>query len=302
MSFGSDMKVNIESLNTEKQNVKTSNLDELSILNLLTLMNEEDHCCAEAVKQELPQIEIVVKEAISCLHKKGRIIYVGAGTSGRLGILDAVECPPTFSTDDEVIGIIAGGDNAFIKAVEGAEDSLELGRDELISKQLSSNDMVVGIAASGRTPYVIGALDYAKSIGAKTVSIACNKNSIISKHADIVIEVDAGPEVLTGSTRLKAGTCQKLILNMISTASMVGMGKVYKNLMVDLNPSNEKLVERSKRIIMLACDCDYETAEKAFIESNKKPKIAIVMILCNCSAKEAIAKLDTSKGFIRKAL
>lgn len=302
MSFGSAMKVNIEILNTEKQNAKTSNLDELSVLDFLTLMNEEDHYCAEAVKQELPQIEIVVKEAITCLHKKGRIIYVGAGTSGRLGILDAVECPPTFSTKDEVIGVIAGGDNAFIKAVEGAEDSLELGREELISKQLSSNDMVIGIAASGRTPYVIGALDYASSVGAKTVSIACNKNSIISKHADIVIEVDAGPEVLTGSTRLKAGTCQKLILNMISTASMVGMGKVYKNLMVDLNPSNEKLVERSKRIIMLACDCDYETAEKAFIESNKKPKIAIVMILCNCSAKEAIAKLDTSKGFIRKAL
>lgn len=302
MSFGSGMKVNIESLNTEKQNANTFNLDELSVIDFLTLMNEEDHCCAEAVKQELPKIEIVVNEAITCLQKNGRIIYVGAGTSGRLGILDAVECPPTFSTKDEVIGIIAGGDNAFIKAVEGAEDSLELGREELISKQLSSNDMVIGIAASGRTPYVIGALDYAKSVGAKTVSIACNKNSIISKHADIIIEVDAGPEVLTGSTRLKAGTCQKLILNMISTASMVGMGKVYKNLMVDLNPSNEKLVERSKRIIMLACDCDYETAEKAFIESNKKPKIAIVMILCNCSAKEAIAKLDTSKGFIRKAL
>ncbi|KKJ71124.1 N-acetylmuramic acid-6-phosphate etherase, partial [Enterococcus faecium MRSN 4777] len=195
-------------------------------------------------------------------------IYMGAGTSGRLGVLDAAECVPTFGVEPEmVIGLIAGGEEAMTVAVEGAEDSYELGQEDLIKLNLTKNDIVIGIAASGRTPYVIGGLDYAKSIGAVTGTISCNKQAEISKHADFPIEVDAGPEFLTGSTRLKSGTAQKLILNMISTISMIGIGKVFNNLMVDVKPTNEKLIERSKRIIMQATEADYETAEKYFEEA-----------------------------------
>ncbi len=293
----------LENLTTETRNNKTMNLDEMSIVELLTVMNEEDAKVADAVKVEIPHIAKAVETIISAKMNGGRLIYLGAGTSGRIGLLDAVECPPTFGTDSsEVVGLIAGGEKAFIKAVEGAEDKAELGVSDLKSINLSSNDVVVGIAASGRTPYVIGGLEYANELGAKTIAVCCNKNSAVGKVANTAIEVVNGPEVLTGSTRLKAGTSQKLICNMLSTASMVGVGKVYGNLMVDVQLTNEKLVERAKRIIMEATDCDYETAEKYLVSANNKPKVAIVMILTGLSNEEALNKLNENKGFVRKTI
>ncbi len=294
--------VKIDNLQTEKRNDKTMNLDELSVNELLTIMNEEDQKVPLAVKEALPQITEAVEAIIKALKKQGRLIFMGAGTSGRLGVIDAAECMPTFGTTDEVIGLIAGGPSAFLKAKEGAEDSQELGISDLKEINLSNKDVVVGLAASGRTPYVIGALDYATQVGAVTVSVSCNKGAEMSKHAQIAIEVDNGPEVLTGSTRLKAGTSQKLILNMLSTASMVGIGKVFGNLMVDVKATNLKLVERSKRIIMMATDCDYETAEKYYDLSDNYPKAAIVMILTGCSKDEALKRLDNSEGFVRQAV
>lgn len=293
----------LESLTTETRNRRTMNLDEMSILDFLTVMNEEDISIAQAVKKEIPTISKAVEAIIIARKNNGRLIYMGAGTSGRIGLLDAVECPPTFGTNpEEVVGLIAGGEKAFIKAVEGAEDSEELGVQDLKDINLTDRDIMVGIAASGRTPYVIGGLEYANSIGASTVAISCNKNSAVGAVADIAIEVVTGPEVLTGSTRLKAGTAQKLICNMLSTASMVGIGKVYGNLMVDVQLTNEKLVERAKRIVMEATSCDYVTAEKYLLQADYKPKIAITMILAGLSKEEALQKLDESSGFIRKAI
>ncbi len=293
----------LENLTTEARNDKTMNLDEMSIVDLLTVMNEEDAKVANAVKVEIPNIAKAVEAIVDSKMKGGRLIYIGAGTSGRIGLLDAVECPPTFGTESsEVVGLIAGGESAFIKAVEGAEDKPELGVLDLKDINLTSDDVVVGIAASGRTPYVIGGLIYANDIGAKTIAVCCNKGSEVGKVANIAIEVVNGPEVLTGSTRLKAGTSQKLICNMLSTASMVGVGKVYGNLMVDVQLTNEKLVDRAKRIVMEATDCDYETAEKKLIEAENKPKVAIVMILTGLSKEMAIQKLNENKGFIRKTL
>ena len=231
------------------------------------------------------------------------MIYVGAGTSGRLGILDAVECVPTFGVSPDLVqGFIAGGMKAFTVAVEGAEDSVYLGEEDMKSINLTENDTVIGIAASGRTPYVIGALNYARELNAKTAAISCNKNAEISKHAELVIEIETGPEVLTGSTRLKAGTAQKLVLNMISTASMIGIGKVYENLMVDVLSTNEKLTERSKRIIMEATEVDYETAATYYEKAQHHVKTAIVMILLECSYNEAVQKLTESNGFVRKSI
>ncbi|MFI8709087.1 N-acetylmuramic acid 6-phosphate etherase [Bacillus sp. NPDC077411] len=293
----------LENLITETRNKKTMNLDEMSTIDLLTIMNEEDAKVAEAVKQELPQIAKAVEAIVATKRKGGRLIYIGAGTSGRIGLLDAVECPPTFGTDsEEVIGLIAGGEKAFIKAVEGAEDSKELGIQDLKNINLTNKDIVVGIAASGRTPYVIGGLEYANSIGTQTVAVCCNKDSAVGKVATIAIEVVNGPEVLTGSTRLKAGTSQKLICNMLSTASMVGIGKVYGNLMVDVQLTNEKLVERAKRIVMEATSCDYEIAETYLVKADNKPKIAIVMILTGLSKEEAMKKLAETQGFVRQAV
>ncbi|AHD07009.1 N-acetylmuramic acid 6-phosphate etherase MurQ [Paenibacillus larvae subsp. larvae] len=293
----------LENLTTETRNEKTMNLDGMSTIDFLTVMNEEDAKVAGAVKQEIPQIAKAVEAIIAAKRKGGRLIYIGAGTSGRIGLLDAVECPPTFGTNpEEVIGLIAGGENAFIKAVEGAEDNKELGIQDLKDIKLTKKDIVVGIAASGRTPYVIGGLEYANSLGASTVAICCNKNSAAGKVADIAIEVVSGPEVLTGSTRLKSGTSQKLICNMLSTASMVGIGKVYGNLMVDVQLTNEKLVERAKRIIMEATSCDYETAEIYLEQADHKPKVAIVMILAGLTKEEAIRKLEEAQGFVRQAI
>ncbi|MGN4931451.1 N-acetylmuramic acid 6-phosphate etherase [Bacillus cereus group sp. MYBK14-1] len=293
----------LENLTTEARNDKTMNLDEMSIIEFLTIMNEEDAKVADRVKLELPQIATAVKAIVEAKRKGGRLIYLGAGTSGRIGLLDAVECPPTFGTGpEEVVGLIAGGEKAFIKAVEGAEDSKELGIQDLKNIHLKNTDVVVGIAASGRTPYVIGGLEYANSIGAQTVAVSCNKDSSIGKEAKIKIEVNNGPEVLTGSTRLKSGTSQKLICNMLSTASMVGLGKVYGNLMVDVQLTNEKLVERAKRIVMEATSCDYETAELYLSKADNKPKVAIVMILAGFTKEEAIQRLEDTQGFIRQAV
>lgn len=295
--------MNLEKLTTERRNEETFGLDEMSISTALEKMNKEDKKVAEAVEKALPMIEPVIEKTIESFNHGGRLIYLGAGTSGRLGVLDAAECVPTFGVEASmVVGLIAGGEKAMTLAVEGAEDDLELGKQDLIDLQLTKNDMVIGIAASGRTPYVIGALDYAKSIGAHTGSLACNMNAEISQHAEFPIEVDCGAEFLTGSTRLKSGTAQKLILNMISTIAMIGIGKVYNNLMVDVRPTNEKLVERSKRIIMQATECDYHTAEKTFIQAEEDVKLAIVMILTNSEKNEAQEKLAQAKGFIKHTL
>ncbi|UUX35475.1 N-acetylmuramic acid 6-phosphate etherase [Fundicoccus culcitae] len=255
------------------------------------------------VEKVLPVIEQAVNKIIESFNSNGRLIYMGAGTSGRLGVLDAAECVPTFGVPPEmVVGLIAGGDSAIKLAVEGAEDSKELGKADLEALDLKANDTVVGIAASGRTPYVVGGLMYANEVGANTVSLACNINSLISSYSQIAIEVDCGPEVLTGSTRLKAGTAQKLILNMLSTASMIGIGKTYQNLMVDVQATNEKLVARSKRIIMDATDCSEEVADEYLEIANKDVKLAIVMILTGESMEEAKTKLVTAKGFISRAV
>ncbi|MDA9470147.1 N-acetylmuramic acid 6-phosphate etherase [Enterococcus sp. 5H] len=295
--------MNLDKLTTERRNQETMNLDQLTVKEALIKMNQEDQKVAVAVEEALPQIEPVVTAIISSFNQGGRLIYMGAGTSGRLGVLDAAECVPTFGVEPEMVqGLIAGGQQAMTVAVEGAEDSKELGKEDLVKIKLTNKDVVVGIAASGRTPYVIGGLKYADSIGAITASISCNKDAEISKYAQFPIEVDAGPEFLTGSTRLKSGTAQKLILNMLSTISMIGIGKVYNNLMVDVKPTNEKLVERSKRIIMEATNCDYDTAAKYFVAADENVKLAIVMLLTNSSKTEAAEKLIAGNQFIKNTI
>lgn len=294
--------VNITHLVTERRNEKTMNLDTMSIKEFLTIMNEEDASVPLSVRDVIPQVEAAVQHIITALKKGGRLVYVGSGTSGRLGVLDAVECPPTFGTSDEVVGIIAGGNEAFVKAKEGAEDSEAGGAQDVLDAHVTANDVVVGIAASGRTPHTIGALKKANELGAFTVSISCNPHSEVGKYAKIPIDMNVGAEVITGSTRLKAGTAQKLVLNMLSTASMVGIGKTYQNLMVDLKPTNKKLVERSKHIIMEATHCTYEVAQQTFEASGQKPKVAILMILLQCSKEEALQRLEESDGFIKKAI
>ncbi|MBO9128767.1 N-acetylmuramic acid 6-phosphate etherase [Bacillus sp. 165] len=293
----------LEHLSTERRNERTMNLDEMTTIEILKAMNEEDQTVPISVSKEIKHIEAIVQKVVASFKKGGRLIYMGAGTSGRLGILDAVECPPTFGTDKEMVqGLIAGGVEAFTVAVEGAEDSESLAVEDLKAISLTNNDTVIGIAASGRTPYVIGALKYAKQVGANTGSISCNKNAEISKYAEISIEVESGAEILTGSTRLKAGTAQKLVLNMISTTSMIGIGKVYKNLMVDVQSTNLKLVERSKRIIMQAAEVDYETAARFYETANRNVKAAIVMILVGCDYNMALQKLQNGDGFVRKTI
>lgn len=295
--------MDLSRLTTENRNEKTMHLDELSTAKVLSLMNEEDQNVPRSVQKALPAIEQAVQAIITSFQNGGRLIYMGAGTSGRLGVLDAAECVPTFGTEPEMVqGLIAGGMQAMTVAVEGAEDSQILGREDLAAIHLTANDTVVGIAASGRTPYVIGGLDYAKQIGANTVSLACNFDALISQHATINIEVEVGPEILTGSTRLKSGTAQKLVLNMLSTASMIGSGKVYKNLMVDVKPTNEKLVERAKRIIMAATDCSYDVAQTQFLAAHEDVKLAIVMILTDLPATEAQARLVAANGFVRQTI
>ena len=295
--------IDLAKLTTESRNPRTMNLDEMSPLQLVSVMNQEDLCVVSAVKAVLPQVATAVQWAKEALEVGGRLIYFGAGTSGRLGVLDAVECPPTFGvSSDVVVGLIAGGERAFVRAVEGAEDDPELCKKELLAINLKESDLAVGLAASGRTPYVIGGLRYAKEIGCRTVAIACNKDSAIGKEADLAIEPTPGPEVLTGSTRLKAGTAQKMILNMISTGSMVGIGKAYQNLMVDVQQTNNKLVVRAQNITMAATGCTRDEAAAALHEANGSAKVAIVMLLTKVSAKEAQNQLDAAQGHVRDAL
>lgn len=301
--YGDEMsQVNIDFLTTEKKNSRTLHLDSMSTLEIIKVMNEEDFVVVEAVKKVLPQIEKCIGKVIDALNQGGRLIYVGAGTSGRIGILDAVECVPTFSTTNEVIGIIAGGNKAFVSAVEGAEDSEILARDDLMKVNLSDKDVVVAITASGRTPYAIGALMYANKVSAFTIGISCNTNTKLSKHSNIAIEVDLGPEILTGSTRLKAGTAQKMILNMISTSSMVGIGKVLGNLMVDMKPTNSKLMERAIRIITEISGCSRKLAEITLLQANYQIKPAIVMLLSDINYDEATQRLNAKNGFIRDCI
>lgn len=295
--------MDLEKLTTEKRNAKTMGLDNYSSLEILQIMNKEDEVIPQAIQAQIEPIHAAVEKIIDTFNRGGRLFYIGAGTSGRLGILDAVECVPTFGTSPEMVqGLIAGGESAMIKAVEGAEDDFTLAEKELVERGITAIDTVVGIAASGRTPYVIGGLKFARQLGAHTVSLSCNKDAEISQEAEIHIEVEVGAEVLTGSTRLKSGTAQKLVLNMLSTTAMIGIGKVYNNLMVDVQPTNEKLRVRAVRIIMQATDADIETATKAYEASDLHVKTAIVMILCDVSAEEARQRLTTSKGFIKNAL
>ena len=295
--------IDLSRLTTETRNPESMDLDEMSPLELVQLMNQEDRHVVEAVKEVLPEIAKAVEFATETLKKEGRIFYIGAGTSGRLGVLDAAECPPTFGVSpDRVIGLIAGGESAFLKAVEGAEDSRELCREELEKYHVCDKDLVIGLAASGRTPYVIYGLRYAKSIGCRTIAIACNKDSDIGREADVKIEAVTGPEVLTGSTRLKAGTAQKMILNMISTGSMVGIGKAYQNLMVDVQKTNEKLEVRAQNITMEATGCDREEAIRMLEKAGGDVKTAIIMILLSCDRTEAEQRLLRAEGKVRSAL
>lgn len=293
----------LKKMTTETRNTASENLDCMSALEIVTLMNREDAKIAPAVEQQLPQIAKAVDLCVSSLENGGRIVYMGAGTSGRLAAIDAAECPPTFGVSkDTVIGLIAGGNQIEISLVNDKEDSPECGKEDLQSIGLTGKDIVIGIAASGRTPYVIGGMEYAKSLGCNTVSIACNGNSEIGKRATVAIEVIVGSEVLTGSTRLRAGTSQKMILNMISTASMVRFGKVYRNLMVDVVQTNEKLVARAQGILMEATGITGEEAVSVLEEAGGSVKKAIVMVLASCSAEDAQKRLDKARGHVREAL
>ena len=297
------MSLNLAGMSTETRNSRTMDLDIMTPLEIVTVMNEEDARVPEAIKPQLNNIAQCVTWAAQSIEAGGRLIYMGAGTSGRLGVLDAAECPPTFGVSPEtVVGLIAGGERAFIKAVEGAEDSAELGRQDLVNIGLTSRDLVVGIAASGRTPYVLGGLEYAQNMGCHTVGISCNPGSAVGKAAELAIEVVPGPECLTGSTRLKAGTAQKLILNMISTATMVRCGKAFQNLMVDVVPTNEKLRVRAENIVMEATGVTRERAKEALLQSGDKVKTAILMILVGCGREEAEQKLEKTNGHIREAM
>ncbi|MCH1625949.1 N-acetylmuramic acid 6-phosphate etherase [Fredinandcohnia sp. SECRCQ15] len=297
------MKVNITTLTTEQRNNRSGNIDQLSTLEIIKLMNDEDSTVASVVQMVLPQIELAVEAIYHSLKNNGRLFYIGAGTSGRLGVLDAAECPPTFCTPPDMVqAIIAGGETAMFTAVEGAEDSKEQGAIDLKARGFTKSDVLVGIAASGRTPYVIGALQYAQKLGSSTISLACNENAEISQYADHKIEVVVGPEILSGSTRLKSATAQKMILNMLSTTTMIKLGKVYDNLMVDLHASNLKLVERSRRIVMEITGVTYEEAQKILDETNQKVKPAIVMLMAGVSAEKANEVIEQANGFTRKAI
>lgn len=288
---------------TEGRNPVSEGLDQLTSLEVLRVMNDEDHRVPDAVARQLPAIAAIVKAAVAGLSAGGRLIYAGAGTSGRLGVLDAAECPPTFSTHPTmVVGLIAGGQQAMFQAVEGAEDDQERGSEEINALHPGPHDVVVGLAASGRTPWVIGAVRTAKQAGAHTASVCCNHDALISDEVDLPVEIDAGPEVLTGSTRLKAGTAQKLVLNMISTATMVGLGKTYGNLMVDVSPSNEKLRQRAVSIVVSATGCTRDQAVIALHEADGHAKTAIVMILLDMTAAQARERLTTSGGAVRAAV
>ena len=293
----------LSTLITEQRNPNSMNVDSLSALEIVQLMNEEDKQVPLAIEKCLPQIAQAVECIVAAFQQGGRLVYIGAGTSGRLGVLDASECPPTFGVSPEMVkGIIAGGERALRHPIEGAEDSKTQAVVDLQTIQFSSKDVLVGIAASGRTPYVIGALEYAKSLGSVTVSIASNPNSAMANIVDIAIDTVVGPEVLTGSSRLKSGTAQKLVLNMLTTASMILMGKCYQNLMVDVQASNEKLKARAIRIVMQATDCDKALAEETLKQADQNAKLAIMMILSGLDRAQAEALLEKHQGKLQLAL
>ncbi|SHE37852.1 N-acetylmuramic acid 6-phosphate etherase [Clostridium fallax] len=295
--------IDLNKLTTEKRNKNTLNIDRVSTLEMVKIINKEDGKVAKAIESQLDKIAKGIDTIVEKINLGGRLIYMGAGTSGRLGILDASECPPTFGVSEELVqGIIAGGTEAIFRAKEGAEDSKEKAVIDLKGKGLNKNDVVIGLAASGRTPYVIGGLEYANSLGCYTMSISCNENSEVSKFSKTAIEVIVGPEVITGSTRLKAGTAQKMVLNMLSTGVMIRLGKVYSNLMIDVKATNKKLIERTKKIVIEATGVDKEKAEKILKETDYNVKLTILMILLEISKEEAIKKLSESKGYIAKAL
>lgn len=297
------MKQDLHRLITEQSNPRTEHIDQLSSLEIMKLINEEDQCITEVIQSLLPTIAKVADQIVESFAAGGRLFYIGAGTSGRIGILDASECPPTYGTDPSLVqGLMAGGFEAVRTPVEGAEDSEELGRSEISAHHMGPLDVVIGIAASGRTPYVLGAMKAAKASGAYVAGLCNNPNSVMIPHADIMIEAITGPEVIMGSTRMKSGTAQKLILNMLTTTAMIRSGKVYRNLMIDLNPSNEKLVIRAKRIIHLATGADDEEINTAYSESGGHVKTAIVMLMTNTSAEDARDLLARSGGFVRKAI
>lgn len=293
----------LSTLITEQRNPNSMHVDSLSALEIVQLMNEEDKQVPLAIEKCLPQIAQAVECIVAAFQQGGRLVYIGAGTSGRLGVLDASECPPTFGVSPEMVkGIIAGGERALRHPIEGAEDSKAQAVVDLQTIQFSSKDVLVGIAASGRTPYVIGALEYAKSLDSVTVSIASNPNSAMANIVNIAIDTVVGPEVLTGSSRLKSGTAQKLVLNMLTTASMILMGKCYQNLMVDVQASNEKLKARAIRIVMQATDCDKALAEETLKQADQNAKLAIMMILSGLDHAQAEALLEKHQGKLQFAL
>jgi len=292
-----------ETLKTEQENENTVAIDQFSILEVLKTINDEDQKISSAVRESLPEIAQVINYAKTALVGGGRVFYIGAGTSGRLGVLDASECPPTYSVpSDWFIGIIAGGDKALRNSIEGAEDKPDSAIEDLKKFNITVNDLVIGISCSGAAKYVISALDYAKEKGSKTAYLITNPVPFLTTDVDVVISVDTGPEIITGSTRMKAGTATKMVLNMISTATMVSMGKVYGNLMVDLMAVNEKLVDRGARIIQKITGLDYDSSEEALIRANKSVKTAIVMINKNCELNDAEEKLRNVGGSLRKVI
>ncbi|ENC9556693.1 N-acetylmuramic acid 6-phosphate etherase [Aeromonas hydrophila] len=293
------MTIDLSSMITETRNPASVEIDQLPTLEMLRVINQEDQQVALAVSQLLPEITRAVDAIAAAFGKGGRLVYIGAGTSGRLGILDASECPPTYGVSaEQVVGLIAGGHKAILQAVENAEDDAELGAQDLKNIQFCANDVLVGIAASGRTPYVLGAMAHARAVGATVCSISCNPGSPLAQAANISMVAVVGPEIVTGSSRMKAGTAQKLILNMLSTGAMIRTGKVYGNLMVDVEATNAKLVERQKRIVMEATDCERAVAERALAQADNHCKTAIVMILAGLTADEARTRLQSSNGFI----
>ena len=295
--------VELQKIATEQRNPNTMNIDTLSTLDMVKLINQEDHRVADAVGEVTDKIAQAVDVIAEKLAAGGRLIYCGAGTSGRLGILDAVECPPTYSTDPETVqALMAGGYGAIFKAVEGAEDSKELGVEDMKNIHFCQKDVLVGIAASGRTPYVRGCMEYAKQLGAPTIAVTCCPGSELDQFADIGIAPAPGPEVVTGSTRMKSGTAQKMVLNMLSTGAMIKLGKVYGNLMVDVKPSNEKLIRRCVTIVCSAAECTEAEATKALEACDYRPKVAIVMVLRGVNADTACAMLQKAEGRIAKVL
>ncbi|ANB56408.1 N-acetylmuramic acid 6-phosphate etherase [Anoxybacillus sp. B7M1] len=294
--------MNLRQIDTEKRNVHTLDIDTLSSLEIIRQMNKEDQSVPKAVERVLPVIAEVIDRVVAAFGSGGRLIYVGAGTSGRLGVLDASECPPTYGVPKEqVIGVIAGGEKALQSALEGAEDNIEQAIEDMKQIHVNQKDVVIGIAASGRTPYTLAAMKYAKSVGATVAAITCTKNSEMEKIADYPIVVLTGPEVVAGSTRLKAGTAQKLVLNMITTAAMVRSGKVYSNLMVDVVPTNEKLLMRAKNMIIEIADVSEEEAEQA-LKTYQSAKAAILALMTGLTGEEVFHVLRRHNGHLRSAI